>query len=383
MKNSLIDARIEKTLSEKKRSNLFRTLAPAAGPYDIDLSTNSYLWLHADPGVAREASTLVGRQLYGNLASRLVSSSSALFSELEAEIAAWKGAEAALVFNSGYAANTGMIQAICTPETEVFSDNLNHASIIDGIRLSKAKVARFKHCDVSDLKALLDASPARERIIITDSVFSMDGDRAPLADICDLARRFQCMVMVDEAHAAGVFGKNASGLIEELGLEKDVDIRMGTLSKAIAGMGAFFAGSTMLRDFFINTGRSLIYSTALPHAVLAWDLAAIRHIRKHPEGGKRLLGKAAGFRDSLKEMGFDTGTSSTHIVPCIVGDEASALSLSAHLKERKIKAPAIRPPTVPAGKACVRFSTHLGLTEEDGCRVVEAMGKWKAGKKIP
>jgi len=376
MNNSPIYERIKKTLAEKKQADLFRSLA-APGSYDIDLSTNSYLWLHADPDIARAAASLVKNQFYGNSASRIVSSASKLFSELETEIATWKGAEAALVFNSGYAANLGMIQAICTPATEVFSDQFNHASIIDGIRLSKARLACFRHGDMAELKRLLETSSQREKIIITDSVFSVDGDCAPLADICDLARLFGCMVMVDEAHATGIFGKTGCGLVEELGLEKHIDIRMGTLSKAIAGAGAYFAGAGTLKDFFVNTCRSLIYSTALPHAAIAWDLAAVRHIRKRPEAGGKLLEKAARLRASFHEMGFFTATSSTHIIPCVLGEAAAALSLSEHLKKRKIKAPAFRPPTVPEGSACVRFSVHAGLTDDDMNRVVEAMGQWK------
>ena len=380
MNKSPIYDRIGKILSEKKQSFLFRTIPSSIELCDIDMSTNSYLWLHKEPEVARAAKALVKDQFHGNCASRLVSFNSPLFSELEAEIAAWEGAETALVFNSGYAANLGIIQAICTQSIEVFSDKLNHASIIDGIRLSKAKTTCFSHCDMADLKRLLEASNEKEKLIVTDSVFSMDGDCAPLSDICDLARRYGCMVMVDEAHATGVFGKNGSGLVEELGLEGSIDIRMGTLSKSIAGMGGYFAGSAMLRDFLVNTSRSLIYSTALPHSALAWDLAAIRYIRNNPGIGKKLLEKAARLRNEFQKAGFNTLSSTTHIIPCVLGEEASALSLSAHLKKNGIKAPAIRPPTVSVGSACVRFSVHSGLSKEDCEGVVEAMKSWKGAK---
>jgi 8-amino-7-oxononanoate synthase len=235
---------------------------------------------------------------------------------------------------------------------------------------------------MADLKRLLEASNEKEKLIVTDSVFSMDGDCAPLSDICDLAQRFGCMVMVDDAHATGVFGKNGSGLVEELGLEGSVDIRMGTLSKAIAGMGAYFAGSAILRNYLVNTSRSLIYSTALPHAALAWDLAAIRYIRNNPGIGKKLLKKAQWLRDKFQKTGFNTLSSTTHIIPCVLGEEAAALSLSAHLKKNGIKAPAIRPPTVPEGFACVRFSVHSGLSDEDCERVVETMRSWKPTKAI-
>jgi 8-amino-7-oxononanoate synthase len=378
MNDSPIYDRINRFLSEKKQATLFRTIPDGIESFAIDMSTNSYLWLHADPEVSEAAGELINGQLHGNCASRLISCISPLFSELESELASWKKTESAIVFNCGYAANLGMIKALCNRDTEVFSDRLNHASIIDGIGLSKARVTRYRHCEAADLGHLLKASEAKEKLIVTDSVFSMDGDRAPLADICELAKRFDCMVMVDEAHAIGVLGKTGCGLIEELGLEHDIDIRMGTLSKAIAGTGGYFAGTTILRDYFVNTCRSLIYSTALPHAALAWNLAAIRHIRKHPETGKSLLKKAEAFRKALGKAGFDTLSSTTHIVPCVLGHEKSALSLAAHLRKNGIKVPAIRPPTVPAGSSRVRFSVHAGLGDEDLMRVVDAVKAWKA-----
>jgi 8-amino-7-oxononanoate synthase len=377
MNNSPLYDRIHKILSDKKQSHLFRTIPSDSGSFGIDMSTNSYLWLHTNPEIAQATDDLIKDQLYGNCASRLISFNSPLFSELEKELAAWKQTESALVFNTGYDANLGIIPALCIRETEVFSDKLNHASIIDGIRLSKASVTQFGHGDMTDLRIKLKASVAKEKLIITDSVFSMDGDTAPLADICDLARKFNCLVMVDEAHAEGILGASGSGLIEAIGLKGEVDIIMGTLSKAVAGMGGFFAGSSTLRDFLVNSSRSLIYSTALPHASLAWDLAAVRYIRKNPGMGRKLIEKAEAFREALKKAGFDTQSSSTQIVPCVLGDEKSALALSAHLIKNGIKAPAIRPPTVPEGSCRVRFSVHSGLSDNDCNRVVETMRSWK------
>ncbi len=377
MNNSPLYDRIAKTISGKKQANLFRTLSQPGATDGIDLSTNSYLWLHANPDVAKAAQMLAAGRLHGNCASRVIASASPLFTELENEIASWKGAETALVFNSGYAANVGIIQSLCLRSTEVFCDKYDHASIIDGILLSGARMVRYRHCDVDDLASKLAASKIREKIIITDSVFSMDGDCAPLADICELARSKGCMVMVDEAHATGVFGETGGGLVEELGLEAGVDIRMGTLSKSIAGLGGYFAGSSMLRDYFVNSARSLIYSTALPHAVLAWDLAALRYVKAGRGMGGRLLKKARRFKGELEERGFDTMRSTTHIVPCVLGDEASALSLSRFLRERDINVPAIRPPTVPANTARLRFSIHRGITEEQLDGVAGAIVEWK------
>jgi 8-amino-7-oxononanoate synthase len=376
MRKSPILDRIEASLRNRRGEDRFREI-PAWGQAPvIDLSTNSYLSLHENREVIDAARILAHDLHAGNCASRLIETRSPLMEILEAEIAAWKNAECALLFNSGYAANVGILQAMCGRDTEVFSDRLNHASIIDGIMLSGAKLVRYRHCDMADLNSRLDASPAREKLIVTESVFSMDGDRAPLADICALAQQRACMTMVDEAHATGIFGAHSSGFVEECGCEHAVDIRMGTLSKAVAGLGGFFAGSRMIRDHLVNHARSLIYSTALPHSIVAWDLAAVRQIRKHPEAGVRLLAIASQFRDRLRAAGFDTGASTTHIIPCIVKDDAAALSLSRHLGESGIKAPAIRPPTVPKNGARVRFSVYEGLREDQIGLVLRCIKRW-------
>jgi 8-amino-7-oxononanoate synthase len=377
MNHSPIYNRIEKLLDTKKEQHLFRTLAQPQLSTFIDMSTNSYLGLHENKDVAQAACKLAGTQLSGNCASRLVASLSPLFGELENELASWKNTESALLFNSGYAANTGMIQALCTRSTAVFSDKLNHASIIDGIRLSGASMIRYRHGDMSDLKARLAATDAAEKLIVTDTVFSMDGDCAPLHDICDLARTFNCMIMVDEAHATGIFGTTGSGLVEEYGLEKHIDIRMGTLSKSVAGLGGYFAGSSILRNFFVNTARSLIFSTALPHSILAHNLAAIQHIRQHPEAGKNVRDMSETFRNALHDMQFDTLASTTHIVPCLCTSEEQAVALSRFLFKNNIIAPAIRPPTVPANTSRIRFSIHGGLTNDTLHHVIDALQQWK------
>jgi len=368
--------RLSRELDERKSKGLLRAL-PEHRPQAIDLSTNSYLALHLNTGVAAEAERLAGPVLHGNLASRLISETSPLAAQLEAELADWKKTEAALLFNSGYAANIGILQAVATRDTEVFSDRLNHASIIDGLRLSGCRFRRYRHCDMADLKSLLAASKAKEKIIVTDTVFSMDGDCAPLADIVELAKTHDCWVMVDEAHATGVFGKNAGGLAEALGVSDAIEIRMGTLSKAVAGIGGFFAGSALLRDYLVNHARSCIYSTGLPHAAFAFDLAAVRHIRARPEAGRELLEKSKGFREKLRVIGFDTLTSTTQIVPCCIGSDLKATELSLFLRERGIIAPAIRPPTVPKGASRVRFSVHSGFTGEQEDKVIAALKEWK------
>jgi 8-amino-7-oxononanoate synthase len=377
MKKPRIYERIKRALESRRRDSLFRRVAAPALPCRIDCATNSYLALEHNAAVAAEAARLCGGALAGNLASRLIATRSPLYETLERELASWKECPAALVFNSGYAANLGVLQALAGRDTAVFSDRLNHASIIDGIRLSGAKMVRYAHGNIDDLARRLKASAARETLIVTDTVFSMDGDVAPLASICELARRRGAMVMVDEAHATGVLGPHAAGLVDALGLHDAVDIRMGTLSKAVAGLGSFVAGSAMLRDFLVNSARSLIYSTALPHAALAFDLAATRHIRAHPAAGATAIALARRLRQGLTDRGFDTLGSSTQIVPCVTGDEHSAGSLAAFLRERAINAPAIRPPTVPRGAARIRFSIHAGLDTRDIDEILDAVDAWR------
>jgi 8-amino-7-oxononanoate synthase len=371
--------RLQQSLDDRKHNGLLRAVPGPLPPHHhlIDFSTNSYCALHDNNTVNDAAKRLAHGSLSGNLASRLIAETSPLARSLEDELAAWEGTECALIFNSGYAANTGILQALCGRDTEVFCDRLNHASIIDGVLLAGAKLNRYRHVDMADLRERLASSSAKEKIIVTDSVFSMDGDRAPLADICELAASHQCFVMVDEAHATGIFGASGSGIVEALGVADAVDVRIGTLSKAVAGCGGFFAGSRLLRDFFVNNARSLIYSTALPHAVIAWDLASVCYLRAHPELGSRLMLKAQEFRSRLRELGYDTMFSTTQIVPCMAGDESAAVGLSAFLRERGIIAPAIRPPTVPKGSSRIRFSVHLGLSIDDETKVYAALKEWK------
>jgi len=364
----------------RKSESIFRQTSVYGGESRIDFSGNSYLALQNCQEVRDEAARLAGNQLFGNMASRLISQSSPLYEELETELAGWKHCESALVFNSGYAANVGIIQAICGRGTDVFCDRLNHASIINGCLLSGARLLRYRHNDMAHLEELLRASSAPKKLIVTDTVFSMDGDRAPLADICELGGRYACAVMADEAHATGIFGGGASGLVEETGVESAVHIRVGTLSKAVAGLGGFFAGSREIRDFLVNNAASLIYSTGLPHSVLAYDLAAVRYIKKNPHQGKLLLGKAKFLRDTLINMGYDCMDSATQIIPVLTGSAESALELSAFLRENNISAPAIRAPTVPKGKERIRFSVHLGISDDEMEFLARIMGKYNNSK---
>jgi 8-amino-7-oxononanoate synthase len=373
--------RLSRELDQRRSQGLFRSFPATGDNHDgamIDLSTNSYLDLHKNAEIRSEALRLANGDLSGNLASRLVSEPSSLYRELETELAAWKGTETALLFNSGYAANLGILQALCKRDTAVFCDRLNHASLIDGMLLSGCRMQRYRHCDMADLKHRLAASDAREKIIVTDTVFSMDGDVAPIADICSCAKDHDAMVMVDEAHATGISCATGGGIVSLSGCADAIDIHMGTLSKAVAGLGGFFAGSALVRDYCVNHSRSLIYSTGLPPSVVAWDLAAVRHLRRHPEMGAELLRVAGKFRAGIRGLGFDTLRSTTQIIPCCVGDAMKASQLSCFLRERGIIAPAIRPPTVPQGTSRVRFSVHLGVTEKEIDAVMSALKEWKS-----
>jgi 8-amino-7-oxononanoate synthase len=377
MNDSTILKRIRKDIANRKKLNLFRVTANFSEEGVIDLSTNSYLSLHKRKEVFRMAVELADNNLHGNLSSRLIGTYSPLYDILEHEIADWKQAESALVFNSGYSANTCIISAVASRETEIFSDRLNHASIIDGIKLSGAKMTRYAHCDADDLYKKLSTSTSKEKLIITDSVFSMDGDIAPIAEICDIAEKYGAMIMVDEAHAEGILGDNLCGAVEFLNLGERVDIVMGTLSKSIAGLGGYFSGSAMLRDCFVNSARSLIYSTALPHSILAWNIAAIRFIRRNTYIGRELAARSETLRRLIREIGFNTLNSATQIIPCVTGSETEALMLSRYLADCGIKAPAIRPPAVPQKTARIRFSVSHGLTENDIARVAFCLKGWK------
>ncbi|MDO5576593.1 MAG: 8-amino-7-oxononanoate synthase [Fibrobacter sp.] len=378
MKTSPIYDRIDRALSERKASSRFRSIPQYVGSSSvIDLSTNSYLSLQTSEVISNDAALLIKSHHSGNLASRLVEEDSPLFCELEKEICDWKKTESALVFNSGYTANLGIISAICSRDTEVFCDRLNHASIYDGIMLSGCKLNRYIHNDMKDLEKKLKLAVSKEKLIVTDTVFSMDGDRAPLGDICELAQKFNAMVMVDEAHAAGIFGLHGNGMAFEQGVADCIDIKMGTLSKAVAGLGGFFAGSNLLRDYFVNHCRSLIYSTALPHSVLAFNLASIRYIRKNPQIGNQLIQLSQRFRSALQELGFNTLDSTTQVVPCVTKDENEAIELSAFLRQYGIIVPAIRPPTVPAHSSRLRFSVHLGFDEKQQDFVIGKLREWK------
>jgi 8-amino-7-oxononanoate synthase len=284
---------------------------------------------------------------------------------LEHRLAEFEGTEAALVFSSGYAANAGTVAALAGPGDVIFADRKNHASLWDGCRLSRADVRVYPHGDWQRLDRLLArAGKYRRRLIATDSLFSMDGDLAPLDKLAELAQRHDAMLLVDEAHATGVFGRRGRGVAEHLGVEDRVDVRIGTLSKALGSVGGFVAGSRSLIEWLINRSRPYVFSTAPPPATAAAAMAALQIVRDEPERREMLLERAARLRGELRGQGWDVGTSASQITAIIVGQPDRAVELSGALRRRGLFVPAIRPPTVPDGEACLRISLSTGHTEE-------------------
>jgi 8-amino-7-oxononanoate synthase len=331
----------------------------------LNLSSNDYLGLSQDPRLIKAAREAAARWGVGAGASRLVVGHLALHEEVEARLAAFKGTEAAVIFSTGYMANLGVISALARLGDTVFCDRLNHASIYDGIKLSGAGLARFPHRDLNRLEDRLRKAGTGRRLIVTDSIFSVDGDLAPLQGMVALKDRYGAALMVDEAHATGVLGPQGAGLAEALGLTSRVEVHMGTFSKALGSLGGYVAGDRRLIEYLHNRARSFIYSTALPPPVLGAIGAALDIVTKEPEPRNYLLSQAEKFRHTLAQAGFDLLGSETQIVPVLVGENAPALELAARLRERGLMAVALRPPTVPPGRSRVRFSLSAAHSPED------------------
>jgi 8-amino-7-oxononanoate synthase len=336
-----------------------------AGRILLNLSSNDYLGLSQEPRIIAAAREAAARWGVGAGASRLVVGHLALHEEVEARLAAFKGTEAAVIFSTGYMANLGVISALMGPSDTVLCDKLNHASIYDGIRLSGANLVRFPHRDMNRLEALLQKANPGRRLIVTDSVFSVDGDLAPLQEMVELKDRYGAMLMVDEAHATGVLGPQGAGLAAALGLTHRVEVHMGTSSKALGSLGGYVAGDRRLIDYLYNRARSFIYSTAMPPPVLGAIAGALDLVVREPDRRTYLLEQAEEFRGVLAQGGFDTLGSETQIVPVLVGENARTLEMSARLRERGLMAVALRPPTVPPGRARVRFSLSAAHSRED------------------
>ncbi|HKB52047.1 MAG TPA: 8-amino-7-oxononanoate synthase [Solirubrobacterales bacterium] len=357
---------VAERLEELRGSGLHRRLrliGSAQGPrvlldgrQVLLLCSNNYLGLADHPRVREAAAEAAMRWGAGAGASRLISGNMDPHRLLEERLAAFKGYEAALLFGSGYLANIGAISALARSGEVVFSDELNHASIVDGCRLSRAETFVYRHGDVEHLAWGLCEAGGRGSLIVTDGVFSMDGDTAPLEDLTTLARRHGCRLMVDEAHATGALGPGGRGSVAAAGLSGEVDLVLGTLGKALGSYGAYVCAGAELSEYLLNTARSFIFSTALPPPVLAAALAALEMLEAEPERVKRLSANAAVLREGLVAEGLEAGGGQSQIVPLEVGDAALTMELCERLLERGVFAQGIRPPTVPRGSSRLRFS---------------------------
>jgi len=362
--------RYGRILGDLRTKGLLRRLELHPGGM-LEFSSNDYLNLSTHPDLKNAAAGAVMRNGCSASASRLMSGNLSLHEELERELADMTGMESALLFGSGFLANVGVLNAVAGRDDVIFADRLNHASLVDGALVSRARVVRYTHGDTEHLEELLSGTECRgRRFIVTDSLFSMDGDRAPLKKLDELSKRFGCDLVVDEAHAVGVFGEGG-GLCVEQGIRPR--ILVGTLSKALGSYGGFIACDSVIREFLVNRARTFIYSTGLPPASVAAGKAAVNLVRSHPSMGKKLLEKAAVFRGMLKKRGFSTDPSESQIVPLVIGAGDDALAVAGRLRREGVSAVAIRPPTVPAGTARIRFSVTLAHSRADLERVVSAV----------
>ena len=390
MQQKVLDKFTLEALERMRESHTYRTLrhitspesshVTLAGKDTILLASNSYLDLANIPELKQAMADAVFEWGTGSGGARLTTGNKTPHDELEEFIAKFKGEEAAITFNTGYMANVGTISALCGKNDFIFSDELNHASIIDGIRLSRAKCFVYKHNDMADLERAIDAAKAEFRareklaenetaddfrgLIVTDAVFSMDGDLANLPKLLQIARKHEVLLMIDEAHATGVIGHMGRGLAEHYGCEH-ADVTVGTLSKAVAAEGGFVAGSKQLIEFLKNKSRSFIFTTAMSPAAAAAACHNLKFIDAHPERVQQLQANVQFFCDALRAQGLQVPQTQSAIIPIIIGDEVAALNASAKLQERGILIPAIRYPTVAKGQARLRASLMATHTHEE------------------
>jgi len=379
---------IQQSIHELTEKGLYRKLQRVEGEPShrmkiegrevIQFSSNNYLGLSSHPHLKAKAAKIVEQYGCGAGASRLVSGNLNLYEELEERLALFKNTPSALVFNSGYTANLGTIPSLMQERDLIFSDELNHASIIDACRMSRAEIIVFRHRDPDDLENLIRKKNGRKKLIVTDGVFSMDGDIAPLPDLVRIAEHHSALLMVDDAHATGVLGERGSGTAEYFQLKGGVDIQMGTLSKALGGFGAYIAGDYELRDFLINTARSFIFTTALPPAVLASGIAALEVIEEEPELRKRLWENVRFFKPRVQALGLRITNTETPIIPVIIGDSQKTVQMSDMLRHEGVLMQAIRPPAVPEETSRLRIAlmaTHTVEELELALHALEKVGK--------
>jgi glycine C-acetyltransferase/8-amino-7-oxononanoate synthase len=383
---------IAERLAEIRRSGLHRRMRLIEGPQGprvlldgaevLLLCSNNYLGLADHPKVREAAADAAQRYGAGSGASRLISGSMTLHRRLEDRLAAFKGTEAALLFGSGYLANTGTVAALAGRGGVVFSDELNHASIIDGCRMSRAETVVYRHRDLEHLEYGLNQAGARSRLIATDAVFSMDGDVAPLVDLVELAGRYGARLLVDEAHGTGALGPGGRGALAAAGLrgERDVVV-VGTLGKALGGYGAYVCATAEIVDLLVNTARPFIFSTAPPPPSVGAALAALALLAERPGLVEQLRRNAATLREALGANGLERGESRTQIVPVMVGDARRAMALCERALEGGVFAQAIRPPTVPEGSSRLRLTVMANHSAGELRAAARVIGRaaWELG----
>ena len=351
-------------MNELRGQHLERSIRTFSSAEQLNFSTNDYLDLSKHAEVVAAAGSALREYGTGARASRLVAGSLPIHDEMEQRLAEHKGYPAALLFGSGYLANVGIVPALVGRDDHLFVDRLAHASILDASVLSRAHLHRFQHNDVTHLEELLQKQTGGgRRLIVTESVFSMDGDLAPLKDIAQLATQYEAMLLVDEAHATGVFGPGGQGLVAQHNIQSSVDLSMCTLSKALGSYGGAVACSPTMRDWLVNKSRALIYTTAPPPAAIGAALGALAVIERQPDLGQKLLRRSEHFRKRLAQAGLDMLQSQSQIIPVLVGGNEKALALSERLRAAGMLAIAIRPPTVPKGEARLRLSITLAHSE--------------------
>ncbi|MEA2348904.1 MAG: 8-amino-7-oxononanoate synthase [Thermoleophilaceae bacterium] len=379
---------IHERIEELKDRGLYRRMKLISGPQGprvlldgkpvLLMCSNNYLGLADHPRVRQAAADAAMRWGVGAGASRLVSGNMTIHRRLEDQIADFKGTPRCVLFGSGYLANTGVISALAGEGEVVFSDSLNHASIVDGCRLARADAFVYDHCDTEHLEWGLRKAGGRGSLIVTDGIFSMDGDIAPLEKIVTLARRYDARVMVDDAHATGTYGPNGRGTVAAAGLEDEVDVIVGTLGKALGAYGAYACCDKTMAKYLINSARSLIFSTALPPPVAAAAMAALTLLRSEPRLVDRVQRNGVLLREALSERGVKACESRTHIIPLVIGEAEDTLDASAKALERGVFAQAIRPPTVPAGTSRLRLTvmaTHTKAELREAARVLADVTK--------
>lgn len=380
---------IDNELKRLKGEGLYRKLKLVKGEQGarvrlngrevINLSSNNYLGLASHPELKKASILAAEKYGCGSGASRLICGNMELHEKLEEKIASFKRAESAVLFNSGYTANLGTISSICGREDIIFSDKLNHASIIDGCLLSGAELKRYSHKDMNILERLLKNTPrSKKKLIVTDGVFSMDGDIAPIKEIVKLAKKYSALVMLDDAHATGVLGKTGRGTAEHLRLDNGIDITMGTLSKALGSFGGFVAGSKKLIDFLINKARGFIYTTSLPPAVIASSIEAIKIVEREHSLRDSLWRNVNYLKKGLKNEGFNTMESQTQIIPILIEDTRKTIEMSQMLLKEGVFVQGIRPPTVPQGKSRLRVTVTAAHNKDDldiALRAFKKVGK--------